>query len=452
MYKKVERMLIGVLAYGITLIGLVQGAQAINWEQFKGERIYILLNRHPYADSLVPVLPEFEKKTGIKVDYHVLSEEEFYEKSLALLSAQSPDLDALMTGYYSEWQFRQWLEPLNKYLNDPALTDKKFYDFEDFFASVVEAHIWDGVFGHPAGTGSLWGIPIQVEAANMYTNMEILEKLGLPIPTTYPELAQIAKKATRTFEGKKIYGIVECGARTFNTLDNSFATPYFSWGAKDFDIKGNCVIDSPASVEISTLWNEMLRNASTPDVINYLWYDEFEQFGTGKFAFMIGPNLFVPTYEAPESPVKGKVNYALPPKGPAGQISSHMFTWSLSINKASKHKGAAWLFIQWATTKEILLKSAVERDNFMPVRKSVFNHPDFRARVEGWANWYETAKELLENYASVQWTPNPKIFEVGDTWAAALQKIILDVGSPQKVLSDAASEIDKIIERAGLRK
>lgn len=450
MCKKVWKMgIIVALACTIILIGLVQGVQAVDWKQHKGESIYILLNRHPYADSLVPVISEFEKKTGIKVDYHVLSEEEFYEKSLALLSARSPDLDVLMTGYYSEWQFLQWLEPLDKYLEDPALTDKKSYDFEDFFPSVVESHTWDGVFGHPAGTGSLWGIPIQVEAHCMYTNMGILEKFGLPVPTTYPELAEIARKATRTFEGKKMYGIVECGARTFNTLDNSFATPYFSWGAKDFDIKGNCVIDSPASVEISTLWNGMLRDSSTPDVINYLWYDEFEQFGTGKFAFMIGPNMWAPTYEAPESPVKDQVNYALPPKGPAGQISSHMFTWSVSINKASRHKGAAWLFVQWATTKEALLKSAVERDNFMPVRKSVFNHPDFKTRVKVWANWGENAKDLLENYASVQWTPNPKIFEVGDTWAVALQKIILNV-EPHKALSDAASEITSIMKRAGL--
>ena len=47
------------------------------WDRAAGETIKLSLNKHPFSESLIPSLNDFTKLTGIKVDYSVLSEEEY---------------------------------------------------------------------------------------------------------------------------------------------------------------------------------------------------------------------------------------------------------------------------------------------------------------------------------------------------------------------------------------
>ena len=37
----------------------------INWRQSEGQKLTIGLNKHPYTESLLPLIPEFEALTGI---------------------------------------------------------------------------------------------------------------------------------------------------------------------------------------------------------------------------------------------------------------------------------------------------------------------------------------------------------------------------------------------------
>ncbi|HWU38341.1 MAG TPA: hypothetical protein VN203_11905, partial [Candidatus Acidoferrum sp.] len=60
----------------------------INWKQFEGQKLTIGLNKHPYTESLLPLIPEFETLTGIKVEYLILPENEYGAKLTADLSQQ----------------------------------------------------------------------------------------------------------------------------------------------------------------------------------------------------------------------------------------------------------------------------------------------------------------------------------------------------------------------------
>ena len=41
----------------------------INWRQAEGQSLTIGLNKHPFTESLLPLIPEFRKLTGISVEY-----------------------------------------------------------------------------------------------------------------------------------------------------------------------------------------------------------------------------------------------------------------------------------------------------------------------------------------------------------------------------------------------
>ncbi len=88
----------------------------------KSAEIHLLLNRHPFTDSILRFIPEYERKTGVKVSTLLLSEEEYFEKLITELSSRSSYYDLFMLGFPHLWQYAKagWLEPLDQYI-DPAV-------------------------------------------------------------------------------------------------------------------------------------------------------------------------------------------------------------------------------------------------------------------------------------------------------------------------------------------
>jgi len=98
----------------------------INWRQFEGQKLTIGLNKHPYTESLLPLIPEFEALTGIKVDYLILPENEYGAKLTADLSNKRGEFTVIMAGAMRNWAYvpAGWMAPLEQFLNDPKLTDR----------------------------------------------------------------------------------------------------------------------------------------------------------------------------------------------------------------------------------------------------------------------------------------------------------------------------------------
>ena len=71
-------ILIGTLAFGSFAFAGFEDWN-VDWRQFEGKHIDIGLVRHPMTDSILPLIPEFEKLTGIDVGFEVLSEVQFRE-------------------------------------------------------------------------------------------------------------------------------------------------------------------------------------------------------------------------------------------------------------------------------------------------------------------------------------------------------------------------------------
>ena len=40
----------------------------IDWRQFEGQEINLLLSAHPWQEAIMPLIPEFEELTGMKVN------------------------------------------------------------------------------------------------------------------------------------------------------------------------------------------------------------------------------------------------------------------------------------------------------------------------------------------------------------------------------------------------
>jgi ABC-type glycerol-3-phosphate transport system substrate-binding protein len=141
------------------------------------------------------------------------------------------------------------------------------------------------------------------------------------------------------------------------------------------------------------------------------------------------------------------------PPGPSGYRFSGLWTWALGISKNAPNKGAAWLFIEWATSQRNLLKATVEYRNYNPVRKSIFEDPKVAEIMGAWGDG-EYLKTVKENvlHAKIAWLPQPQRVALGDVWGRALHDIWSEKKTAAEAMKDATAAVDKLMKRAGLAK
>ena len=124
-----------------------------DWKRFEGQSVKLLLNQHPYTDGMLKELAtQFEAKTGIKVQYDIFPEEEYFNKLTVALSSGSSEYDVFMTGAYMVWQYMPpgWMEDLTPYIQNSSVTNPD-YDFNDIIDGIAAGLRWDGVDGSEVG-------------------------------------------------------------------------------------------------------------------------------------------------------------------------------------------------------------------------------------------------------------------------------------------------------------
>ena len=125
------------------------------------------------------------------------------------------------------------------------------------------------------------------------------------------------------------------------------------------------------------------------------------------------------------------------PRGPNGELRTNIWIWSLAMNAGSKKKDAAWLFMQWATGKDFLTTGAIEYNMVNPVRQSIWDNPDFQAKMAEQTDYLATFQTISANDMKIQFTPQPLFFETTTEWAQALQDIYAG--------QDAKERLDKLV-------
>ncbi|MBT2517866.1 sugar ABC transporter substrate-binding protein [Streptomyces sp. ISL-90] len=417
--------------------------ESFDWRNYEGEELNLLMSEHPLSASIKNNIDEFEELTGITVNLETLTESDYMVKILTELQSGSGAYDAFMTSQPMNYQYAAagWIEDLQPWVDDEKQTAPD-YDFEDFFPALIEAERWDTTDFGGAGEGGLWAIPANEEGYALFYRADILDANGIEVPQTIDELIEAAEQLDGTeFEGKTISGFVSRGDKTYPTL-NPFSTFAGAYGVKDVT-DGKATVNSAEGVEATQKWVDLMQFAPAA-ASTYTWYEAQQDFLAGNAAFYIDADHMAPDFEKDGSVIAGKVGYALPPEGPEGRASS-LWLWSLGMNAASEHKGAAWQFIQWATSKE-QLTAAIAEGNMNPTRISVAESEEMAAATAGWGDYNEAWKTILADYAAWQYSPSAVWTEAGDIWATAIQSAVLGQASVEDALDDAAEKIDAVIQ------
>ncbi len=410
--------------------------------------IHVAALSHPYINALRPYVPMFTELTGINVVYDILPVEEFWTKTAADLQGGTGFYDLIQNGTEFEWAYSEagWTEDLNKFLNDPKLTDLAWYDVKDFFPADWDAHAWNGQYGIGTyGKGQQNAIPVNSEPLMLICNKDKLAKAGLSgPPKTWDEWAAAAEKMTANGE----YGVVQRGARDYSLM-YGYAPGFFANSKTDLDENGKPVYNCPDCVKYTQLYGDTLRKFGPPGQTQIGWDMVVANMASGQVGCTIDDMAFADTYENPaKSKVAGKMIYGNPPAGPTGDVRIPVWYWAWSVNKKAVHPDAAWLFLQWATSKPVMKVVSACQHAMIPVRKSTWEGEGIMNITKDWGN-YRDAVDKSRQYWGNFYTVSPQMVAMTGPWVVAIQQVVQGDKTAKEALDAAVVESEKILKDAG---
>ncbi|GHU47884.1 ABC transporter substrate-binding protein [Spirochaetia bacterium] len=399
-----------------------------DWKRYSGAEITVYMVEHQTSAAMVAQLADFTARTGIKVNHQVTPEANYFDQVNSALSSRSGTPDLFMSGAYQEWDYATAgnVEPLDAYLNNPSLTNSD-YDVADFVPSAYNSLKWDGVSGHPVGSGKQWAIPLGYEVYILAYNKRAFAQAGITkVPETYEEILAACDKL-QGWNGSGSYAIGLRGARDWGTIHPGYMSTFKNFGANDFAIEGGRLVskvNSPESVRMNEFFVDLVRRGGSPQWSSQYWYMALADFGAGKSAMLFDASNCVCQVDFQKMAEAGNIAYTTMPLAKAGDpINSNLWVWSMAMNANSKNKGAAWLFLQYFSSKEFLKYSSVTMNNMDPVRTSVWNDAGFKAKLAPLPGFYDAWAKTSAK-ATIQFTPQSAFFETTTDWAETLQHLV----------------------------
>jgi multiple sugar transport system substrate-binding protein len=318
---------------------------AIDWRQFAGQTITLAGAIHPWSNVITPLLPDFTKLTGINVVTDFQPETTYLSGIPIRLARGGSTPDVCMFTSYGQGISGKWLEPLNGYYSNKSLTDLGWYDEGDLLKTARTFPRWSD--------GERYGFAITSEAMTLFINRDALAAKDLPVPQTFDELLATAK-AIKTNEMSGIAMRAQAGG---NSTPPAMGF-VFSYGG-DMVKDNKAAFASPEAIAAVDMYGRLLSQGGPVGVGSYEWYQVLDDFLQGRTAMAIDSSNFATDISNPaKSHVASKAGFAAFPHLPGRGPVPFMSHWQACINSKSRNKQAAFLFLQWATSKPTSLQAA----------------------------------------------------------------------------------------------
>ena len=191
------------------------------------------------------------------------------------------------------------IDTFSEFVPDGLLMPVEDYCPEELFADFFPAFIAESVIDD-----TVWAVPDLASARALFYNVDILDEVGVDVPTTWAELEDVSQAIIDYYDGEVYpWGI------DMTTDEGQAAFAYYTWGNGGgfVDADGNWAVNSPENVEAIEYAIGLINKGYTnPSPATQTRYDLQDMFAAGKLAMVIAPNQ-LPTYVADKG---GSINLA----------------------------------------------------------------------------------------------------------------------------------------------
>jgi len=344
---------------------------------WRGETLTMIGEELPPLEGLDGVKKEFEDITGVKVKIEMYGHEEAIEKVTLDFAGATGIYDLVIQPHRTLGKYVEsgWLEPLDKYYEDPKLRDPEF----DFDKVVLNPYWYRETCMYK---GKRYGFPLHFISMYLWWRYDwfehpeeqaaFKEKYGYELPSppiTWKEYYDVSEFFTRK-AGEKlagevldhdVYGTCWGGARHVTTWYD-FINVVYAFGGREIWLPDNTGCEYGGTIGVNSdlavkaiEYIKSLLPFCPPGTLTYTWDEKQSAQQEGIVAVAIQWDDAAFAMEDPAvSYAAGKMAYSGLPIGMTGKDGEKCIQvegWSFFIPSSSKKKELSYLFMQWAMGK-----------------------------------------------------------------------------------------------------
>ncbi len=388
-------------------------------EGTSAEEVTIWVREQMEAPITAAVKQYNEKQDKVKVNAVVYPDDELTDQlTLALSSGNVPDivsLDDILAPYYNSIS---------------ALSDVS----EEFAGLSFKDSFSQGMVDLGTYEGKQYAIPFAPDVSIMFYNKAHFKEAGLDPekgPETWSEFIDYAQKLTR--DGRYGYTYNGGGGQMF-----TFVPYIWSNGGDLLSEDGKtCLLDQSEAIEALQLYDDLTNKykVAPEGVTTYSWSESQDAFLTGKVSMTVLGNSQLYTFltEHPDF----DFGVCLIPKKDGKEHSSFGGGDLIAIMEQSKHKEAAWDFVEYALSEEVQVE-LFAKNGLLPARTDLFDNEYFNKNDK-----YKVLEEALK-VSRASWSE--KYNEMNQPLVNATQSCLMGKATAEEAFKTATEEINKIMQ------
>lgn len=401
---------------------------------YAGTTVDVVFLLRPGYEAAESMLPEFEEMTGININ--IIKHP--YENALGeqvrdFVAGGDLDIALIDLVWIGNFAENDWIEPLSTFTENPDLVDPEL-DIDDFFPLVLNA------FG--GWNDEVYGLPFDNYSGLLFYNSCMLEEAGFDgPPETWDELKDVYGPAL-TKDGKYAYALQS--KRNETQSADSFARMLWPFGGSflDEDFRSNLMSEES---QAGLKFRQDLMQYMPEGIVSYDHAEAVNGLAQGDVAMLTEWSAFYSTLKSPEtSKVADCLKIAPEPMGPDGRKPAlGGFSLAVASQADEDEKAAAWLFIQWITSKANAL-TYLEKGG-VPARQSVYE-------MDGVAEQFDFVPALVESWQDgvpefrprfAEW---PEITEIVQEWGT---RMMLGEVTTEEGAEEIGTRMEAVLEQAG---
>jgi len=381
---------------------------------------------------------QFEEDTGIEVNYIGIPYGNIRGKLMTEGVSMRGKYDVVH--YNSTWMasLSKFLQPLGSYVQEDN------YEMNKFPEVYQRAVKFDG---------NTYGVPYRGHVEVFYYRKDLFSDLDLEVPENWGDLMEVGKviQDKTDLHGAAMYG--SAGQAQQNKY--CWAPLLWSNSGEIFNESWEPVFNNEEGVEATQRWVNLMNEIGAPGSKAFNEQDAQNSLAQGKSATMWGwwwMYRIVNSEDTATEEVVGNIDLAPMPKWEGEKRAGAALLLPVGIMESSKHKGAAWEYIKWATQREIEKDIVMDtwtgeapsgQGTIVVVHKKNLKDPEINEVSNG---LYEKALGTIEGARMFPQIPEwPEISEV-------IGEALSSISSGAKVetqLDNAAKQVRGIMKRAG---
>jgi multiple sugar transport system substrate-binding protein len=304
--------------------------------------LHALMEDVPETQIIETMLPEFEKTTGIKVQFQRLAYSDMHDKLVAQLTGSRSfynviEVDFLWAGEFPE---AGWLADLTPFVKASG------FDLKPMMRSMMDlVGEHEGVLRmipmYNYSMGLIYRTDILADP-NLQAAYKLMTGKVLTFPATLEDYVRISQfmDANTAIAGAAMQG------QSGDPNSMEFSNYLFSVGGGYLDDNGNVILDSAEGLKALELYVANITSGAQKGVSSATLDDTFRLMCDGKAWSMVTYWwMLAQIDDGAKCPnVAGKLALAVMP---GGHGESGGWGWAIPKNESPEEQDAAWKFIEW---------------------------------------------------------------------------------------------------------